>query len=311
MNTHSQNPILIIAGPTASGKSGLALAAADKYNGVIINCDSMQVYRELRLITARPSKADEAKAPHKLYGVIPAAESCSVGIWRELAVPEIEACWQAGKLPIITGGTGLYIKALMEGLTEIPVVPSEIREEVIGRRDEIGADAFHQELRKFDPVSADRLSPTDSQRMIRAYEVYLGTARSLTDWHKDAPTTPPLEANYHSVIFEPPRAELYVRCEARFDWMMENGALDEVQALMELNLDPALPAMKALGVPELIAYLKDEISLEEALNAAKQATRRYAKRQMTWFRNQIVQDHRVFTQYSERLRAEIFAKILI
>ncbi len=311
MNKSSQNPILIIAGPTASGKSGLALAAADKYDGVIINCDSMQVYRELRLISARPSEADETKAPHKLYGVIPAAEACSAGSWRELAVPEIEACWQTGKVPIITGGTGLYIKALMEGLSEIPDIPEEIREEASQRRGEIGAEAFHQELKEFDPISAERLNPTDRQRVIRAYEVYLGTERSLTDWHQDAPTTPPLKARYQSVIFEPPRAELYAKCEARFDWMMEQGALDEVDALRGLGLDPTLPAMKALGVPELIAYLNGDLPLEEALSAAKQATRRYAKRQMTWFRNQIVQDHRVFAQYSERLLPEIFAKIVI
>ncbi|MBT3992045.1 MAG: tRNA (adenosine(37)-N6)-dimethylallyltransferase MiaA [Rhodospirillaceae bacterium] len=311
MNSKSQNPILIIAGPTASGKSGLALAAADKYDGVIINCDSMQVYAELRLITARPSIEDEAKAPHKLYGVIPASKPCSAGIWRDLALPEIEACWAAGKLPIITGGTGLYIKALMEGLTEIPDIPSEIREEATQRREQIGFEAFHQELGEFDSVSAERLNPTDSQRVIRAYEVYLGTERSLSDWHKDAPTMPPLEANYQSVIFEPPRDVLYAKCEARFDWMMEHGALDEVTALMDLKLDPTLPAMKALGVPDLIAYLNQEISLEEAVLAAKQATRRYAKRQMTWFRNQIVQDHRVIAQYSERLLPEIFAKIVI
>jgi tRNA dimethylallyltransferase len=311
MNTNSHNPILIIAGPTASGKSGLALAAAGKFDGVIINCDSMQVYRELRLITARPSTEDEAKAPHKLYGMISAAESCSAGVWREFAVPEIEACWQAGKLPIITGGTGLYIKALMEGLTEIPAVPEEIREEAIIRRDEIGAEAFHLELSEFDPLSAERLEPGDSQRMIRAYEVYLGTERSLTDWHQDAPTTPPLEAHYQSIIFEPPRDALYAKCEARLDWMIENGALEEVAALRDLKLDPTLPAMKALGVPEFIDYLNDELSLEDALAAAKQATRRYAKRQMTWFRNQIVQDYRVFAQYSERLAPEIFANIVI
>jgi len=311
MISNSQNPILIVAGPTASGKSGLALAAADKYDGVIINCDSMQLYAELRLITARPLEEDEAKASHKLYGVMPAAEACSAGIWRDLAVSEIEACWRAGKLPIITGGTGLYIKALREGLSEIPDIPEEIREEVMARREEIGAEAFHQELAEFDPKSAERLNPTDSQRMIRAYEVHLATERSLTDWHQDAPTTPPLKANYQTVIFEPPREELYAKCEARFDWMIANGALEEVRALMALNLDPNLPAMKALGVPELIAYLQDELALEDAVKAAKQATRRYAKRQMTWFRNQIVQNHRVNAQYSERLLPEIFSKIVI
>ena len=311
MSTDPQKPILIVAGPTASGKSSLALAAADKYNGVIINCDAMQVYRELRLITARPSSEDEAKVPHKLYGVIPAAEACSAGIWRELAVAEIETCWRADRLPIVTGGTGLYIRALMEGLTDIPEIPREIREEVTERRDQIGPEAFRQELAKFDPVSAERLNPTDSQRMIRAYEVYLGTERSLTDWHQVAPTTPSLEANYQSIIFEPPRDELYAKCEARFDWMIDTGVLDEVHALMELNLEPSLPAMKALGVPELITYLRDKMTLEDAVSAAKQATKRYAKRQMTWFRGQIVQKHRVNAQYSERLLPEIFSNIVI
>ena len=311
MSTYPQKPILIVAGPTASGKSSLALAAADKYNGVIINCDAMQVYRELRLITARPSSEDEAKVSHKLYGVIPAVEACSAGIWRELAVAEIETCWRADRLPIVTGGTGLYIRALMEGLTDIPEIPREIREEVTERRDQIGPEAFRKELAKFDPVSAERLNPTDSQRMIRAYEVYLGTERSLTDWHQDAPTTPPLEANYQSIIFEPPRDELYTKCEVRFDWMIDNGVLDEVRALMELNLEPSLPVMKALGVPELIAHLRDDITLEDAVIAVKQATRHYAKRQMTWFRGQIVQKYRVNAQYSERLLLEIFSNIVI
>ena len=311
MSTDPQNPILIVAGPTASGKSSLALAAADKYNGVIINCDAMQVYRELRLITARPSSEDEAKVPHKLYGVIPAAEACSAGIWRELAVAEIETCWRADRLPIVTGGTGLYIRALMEGLTDIPEIPREIREEVTERRDQIGPEAFRKELAKFDPVSAERLNPTDSQRMIRAYEVYLGTERSLTDWHQDAPATPPLEANYQSIVFEPPRDELYAKCEARIDWMIDNGVLDEVRVLMELNLEPSLPVMKALGVPELITHLRDKMTLEDAVSAAKQATKRYAKRQMTWFRGQIVQKYRVNEQYSERLLPEIFSNIVI
>ena len=311
MSTYPQKPILIVAGPTASGKSSLALAAADKYNGVIINCDAMQVYRELRLITARPSSEDEAKVSHKLYGVIPAAEACSAGIWRELAVAEIETCWRADRLPIVTGGTGLYIRALMEGLTDIPEIPREIREEVTERRNRIGPEAFRQELAKFDPVSAERLNPTDSQRMIRAYEVYLGTERSLTDWHQDAPATPPLEANYQSIVFEPPRDELYAKCEARIDWMIDNGVLDEVRVLMELNLEPSLPAMKALGVPELITHLHDKMTLEDAVSAAKQATKRYAKRQMTWFRGQIVQKYRVNEQYSERLLPEIFSNIVI
>ncbi|MGY9000629.1 MAG: tRNA (adenosine(37)-N6)-dimethylallyltransferase MiaA [Rhodospirillales bacterium] len=311
MRAKKLNPILIVAGPTASGKSNFALAAAHKFDGVIINCDAMQVYRELRIISARPSEEDEAKAPHKLYGLIPASQSCSVGVWRELAVLEIEACWNAGKLPIITGGTGLYIKSLMEGLTEIPDVSPEIRAEATTRLGEVGATAFHRELSKFDPVSAKRLNPADSQRVIRAFEIYLGTNRCLSDWHANGPTTQPLKALYQMVIFEPPRAELYAKCESRFDLMIANGALEEVDALRGLHLCPTLPAMKALGVQELISYLNGDLPLEVAFLAAQQATRRYAKRQLTWFRNQITQNNRIYAQYSESLLEEIFSNISI
>jgi tRNA dimethylallyltransferase len=310
INLSLPRSILIIAGPTASGKSGFALEVADKYDGVIINCDSMQVYSELQIITARPSIVDERAIPHKLYGLISAADFFSVGIWRDLAINEIKACWQSGKLPIITGGTGLYIKVLIEGLTQIPTVSIEIREEVIARRKKIGVEAFHLELRGFDPVSAERLNKSDSQRVIRAYEVYVATERSLSDWHKQEPIAEPLSAHYQSIIFEPPRDLLYAKCEDRLDLMLENGALDEVRALVDINLDPMRPAMKALGVSEFLAYLNNDITLEEALNAAKQSTRRYAKRQMTWFRNQIVQDYRLKAQYSESLIPEIFSNII-
>jgi tRNA dimethylallyltransferase len=311
INLSLPKSILVIAGPTASGKSGLALEVADKYNGVIINCDSMQVYTELRIITARPSSADEAHISHKLYGAVSVEDPYSVGIWRDMAITEIEACWQNGKLPIITGGTGLYIKALMEGLTEIPKVSSEIRENVIARHNKIGVEAFHQELREFDPVSAERLNKSDSQRVIRAFEVYVATERSLSDWHKQEPTAEPLSAHYQSIIFEPPRGALYAKCEDRLDWMVENGALDEVRNLMNFNLDLGCPPMKALGVPEIIAYLNSNLTLEEALNIAKQSTRHYVKRQMTWFRNQIVQNHGVNAQYSESLLPGIFSNITL
>ena len=311
INLSLPQSILVIAGPTASGKSSFALEVADKYNGVIINCDSMQVYNELRIITARPSSADERDIPHKIYGIISVKDSFSVGTWRNMAIIEIETCWKKGKLPIITGGTGLYIKALMEGLTEIPKVPGEIREKVIARHKEIGVEAFHQELRGFDPVSAERLNKSDSQRVIRAFEVYVATERSLSDWHKQEPTTKPLSAHYQSIIFEPPRGALYAKCEDRLDWMVENGALDEVRDLMNANLDPVCPPMKALGVPEIVAYLNHDLTLEEALNVAKQSTRRYVKRQMTWFRNQIVQDYGINSQYSESLLHEIFSNITV
>jgi tRNA dimethylallyltransferase len=311
MKLISSKPILIVTGPTASGKSGFALAAAEKYNGVIINCDSMQVYTELRLITARPSLLDETMVSHKLYGTMAAESVCSVGKWRELAIKEIEACWRAHKIPIITGGTGLYIKALIDGLAEIPPVPKDIRDAVTLHRNTVGHTAFHYELGKFDPVSANKLNPADSQRMIRAYTVYATTNRTLSDWHKDKPTTPPLEANYTSIVFDPPRDKLYARCEMRFDWMVRNGALDEVRSLMDLNLDSMLPVMKALGVRELVAYLENQLTLEDAVSGAKRATRNYAKRQMTWFRNQLVQECRINEQYSERLLPRIFSQIFI
>jgi tRNA dimethylallyltransferase len=311
MNRTLSKPILIITGPTASGKSGFSLAAAEKYNGVIINCDSMQVYGELRVITARPSELDETKVPHKLYGTMSAGNGCSVGVWRAIALREIEECWRAFKLPIITGGTGLYIKALMEGLAEIPSVPETIRAEVTLRRNKIGGVAFHRELSDFDSVSARRFKHTDSQRTIRAYAVYVATNRALSDWHKDEPTSPPLKADYKSIVFQPPRDELYTRCEMRFDWMIKNGAIDEVRSLMDLNLDPMLPVMKALGVQELMAYFKNQLTLDDAINASKRATRQYAKRQMTWFRNQLVHEYRLYEQYSESLLPKIFSQILI
>jgi len=311
INLSPPRPVLIIAGPTASGKSDFALELAKRFEGVVINCDSMQVYHELKVITARPSSVDEGDIPHKLYGIISAADNFSAGIWRTLAATEIEACWESGKLPIVTGGTGLYIKSLMGGLTEIPSVPKRIREEVIERRGKIGVEAFHDELREFDPISAERLNKSDTQRVIRAYEVYMATKHPLSYWHKQEQSTEPFPAHYQTIIFEPPRDVLYEKCEDRLDLMLKNGALDEVRALKDIDLDPRCPAMKALGIPEFLAYLNNKMSLEDALNAAKQSTRRYAKRQTTWFRNQIVQNYRLTTQYSKCLLPKIFANIII
>ena len=264
---------------------------------------------ELQIITARPTQIDMEMVPHKLYGIISVVEEYSVGIWRKLAIKEIEACWQSGRLPIITGGTGLYIKALMEGLSSIPTVSANIRKEVIAYRDKIGVGAFYQELRKFDSESAKRIHPTDSQRMIRAYEVFQATGVPLSDWHRKSIRIPPLEARYEFIVFDPPRDQLYANCNARLDWMFANGALDEVSALLNLNPASSMMAMKVLGVPEIIAYLRGEINLDDALKAAKLKTRRYAKRQTTWFRNQIIQKYSVNEQYSESLLPKLFAKI--
>jgi tRNA dimethylallyltransferase len=305
----SKKPIVMIVGPTASGKSGLALATAIELNGVIINADSMQVYRELRVLTARPDENDVALAPHKLYGILPAATACSVGQWQEMATVGIKAAWDEGKLPILTGGTGLYFKSLMGGLSAIPDIPEKIRQAARAKQEEIGTPALHKELAEVDPVSAKRLNPSDSQRIIRAYEVYQATRRSLTSWHADDPATPPLDARYHVIKFEPPRDILYASCEARFDWMFDHGAMAEVEALLDLKLNRDLPAMKALGVAELSRHLAGELNKEEAVTRAKRVTRNYAKRQLTWFRNQINASETIFAQYSESLLPEIFPKI--
>ena len=302
-------PLLVVAGPTASGKTGLALAVAEKIGGTIINSDSMQVYSELRVVSARPSAAEETRAPHKLYGILPATERYSAGRWREMAVREIEAVWREKRLPIVVGGTGLYIKALLSGLSEIPGVPEDIRSAARATYDAIGARAFHARLAGVDPEAAARLPETDTQRLLRAYEVYLATGKSLSHWHRAAPATEPLPADVQMVLLAPPREDLYVRCNDRFDRMMAQGALDEVAALVALGLDPTLPAMKALGVPELAAHLIGAMTRTAAVEQAKQATRNFAKRQMTWFRNQIEKPDVILAQYSERNNEKIFSEI--
>ena len=302
-------PVVIVAGPTASGKSALAMAIAREFDGVVINADSMQVYAELRVLTARPTERDEADVPHRLYGALPAAEACSAGHWRELALAEIDHAHAAGKLPVICGGTGLYIKALTEGLSPMPEVPEDIRTSCRERLAELGVAALHAELSARDPVMAERLEPTDGQRIVRALEVLDATGRSLADWQSIPPGGPPAGLRFLTILLMPPRDWLYERCDRRLAAMMEEGALDEVRRLTAMGLDPALPAMKALGVKELGEYLAENMGFEDALAAAQQATRNYAKRQMTWFRNQIVADMVIAEQFSESLVQRIFSFI--
>ena len=302
-------PVLIIAGPTASGKSGAALAAAEEFRGTIINADSMQIYRELCILTARPSVADEARAPHRLYGVMAAEQRCSAAHWAALAAGEIAAAHGAGRLPILVGGTGFYLKALMVGLSAIPEVPAEVRAEAMDVRAKLGAEAFHGELARIDPRAAARLIPSDAQRVTRAYEVWLASGRTLSDWQDEPPVPPLPEARFLVLVLDPPREALYAACDARFDAMLAEGGLDEAKALLAMGLDPALPAMKALGVPDLLRHLAGETSLEAATRAAKQATRNFAKRQSTWFRTQIDPAARLSEQFSERLLDKIFNKI--
>jgi len=276
---------ILIAGPTASGKSGLALALAEAVGGTIVNADSMQVYRDLRVITARPTPDEEARVPHRLYGEVDATENYSVGRWLADVRPVLDEERSAGRVPIFTGGTGLYFKALTRGLSAVPPIPLEIRETVRARLEAEGPAALHAELLRRDPGSP--IKPGDRTRIARALEVLEATGRPLSDWHREG--LPPLiEASGAVKVFlAPERDELRRRIDARFDAMLEAGALDEVRVLAARKLDPLLPAMKAHGVPWLIRCLNGELSLAKAAEGGKNDTRRYTKRQFTWARHQL------------------------
>jgi len=277
---------ILIAGPTASGKSALALALAQEIDGIIVNADSMQVYRDLRIITARPTPEEEARAPHRMYGHVDAAENYSVGRWLADVAPALDEVRAGKRVPILVGGTGLYFKALTQGLSNVPPVPAEIRAAIRARMEAQGPQALHAELARRDPASA-ALKPGDRTRIARALEVLEATGRPLKQWHDEG--LPPLldAARAVKVFLAPERAELRRRIDARFGTMLRGGALEEVRALAARKLDPLLPAMKAHGVPWLIRYLEGEISLEEAAQGGKNDTRRYTKRQFTWVRHQL------------------------
>jgi len=284
----SQREIILIAGPTASGKSALALALAEQRGGIIINADSMQVYRDLRIITARPTPQEERRVPHLLYGHVDAAENFSVGRWRMEAAAVLAAPVQRAAPPaIIVGGTGLYFNALTRGLAAVPPIPAEIRDSVRVRLASDGVAALHTELKRRDPAAAARLMPGDRARIARALEVVLATGRSLLEWHGEGDPARLDPARAAKVFLMPERDELLRRIDARFDDMIAAGALDEVRALAARNLDPNLPAMKAHGVPWLMRHLDGEIALAEAVGGGKRDTRQYTKRQATWFRNQL------------------------
>jgi tRNA dimethylallyltransferase len=273
--------IWLIAGPTASGKSALALRLAEATGGEIVNADALQLYRDLAILSARPSAEEEARAPHHLFGVADAADGWSVGRWLEAARKALDRI--AGPA-IVVGGTGLYFKALTEGLADIPAVPAAVRAKVGECYDALGEAAFREALLRHDPASAQRIEAGDRQRLCRAQEVFEATGKALSDWQGE--TSGALSEAWRAAVLAPPRDELYRRCDERFAGMVEYGALEEVRALAARGLDPVLPAMKAVGVRELAAHLAGELTLEAAIAAAQQETRRYAKRQMTWFRNQ-------------------------
>ncbi len=301
--------VVVIAGPTASGKSALALALADEFDATIINADSMQVYRELPVLTAQPDATERASAPHRLYGVLPAAERCSAMRWREMALAEIRRSDAAGRLPLVVGGSGLYLKALMDGLSDIPDIAPEIREAAKQRHARLGGPTFHAELAARDPATAVRLSPGDSQRLIRAWEVLEATGRPLADWQAGPRDAAPRDLGFLTVVLDPPRDRIYRSCDARLRDMVAGGAVAEVEMLLALGLDPDLPAMRALGVRELAGYLRGDRDLEDAIESTQIATRRYAKRQSTWFRHQTTGAKTLNEQYSESLDSEIFSFI--
>lgn len=279
-------PVVVIGGPTASGKSALALEMACAFDGTVINADSMQLYAELSVLTARPGPEDLERAPHRLYGVLPASTRGSAAAWRRMALDAIGEALGQGRLPVVVGGTGLYLRALMQGLSDVPPVPEEIRRAARERYGALGGEAFRAELVVRDPASA-RLHAGDVTRLTRAWEVLEATGRPLTTWQVEAAEDAPPGLSFLVIVLDPPRDALYAACDRRFGWMMERGALEEVRHLDALGLDPDLPAMKALGVPELRAHLHGALSLDAAVAKARQSTRNYAKRQVTWFRHQL------------------------
>ena len=292
-------PVLVIAGPTASGKSALALELADLCGGTIINADSLQTYRDLRILTARPDQSAQARVPHRLYGFLDAGERGSAARWRALALDEIAKATKAGRLPIVVGGTGLYLRAIEEGLAPVPEIPAEIRQEAIELHRALGGVAFRERLGRLDPAAAQRLFPGDKQRLLRAFEVVRATGVTIGTWQNQTKSEPAYR--FGTILLAPPREWLYAACNARLIQMIEAGALAEAQALAARRLDPSLPAMKAVGLPELLSYLRGDLPLDTAVAAAQRATRRYAKRQMTWFRHQMTPDVVFEAQFSESL----------
>lgn len=279
-------PITLIAGPTASGKSALALKMARETGAVIINADSQQLYADLRILTARPSVEDEAQADHRLYGVADAADAWSVGRWSRAVMALLDDLRDQGRPAILVGGTGLYFTSLTRGLADIPAVPSAVRDQMDADYKALGESAFRRRLAQIDPEAAQAIEQGDRQRLVRAMSVFIASGRALSAWKAD---TQPLLApgSWTGWVREPERQQLYANCDQRVDLMIHQGAIDEVQALMDRALSPALPAMKAVGVRELAAYLSGDLARDNAIAALKQATRNYAKRQLTWFRNQM------------------------
>ena len=304
MDEAGDTKAVLICGPTASGKSALALELARELGGIVINADSMQVYAELRIITNRPTPAEEASAPHRLYGFRPAREPYSAALWLADVKAVLDGAKGRGLLPIIVGGTGLYFKALTEGLSEIPDIPDEIRARYRLLAQTEPPQWLHAELLRRDPLTAGRLRPTDPQRIVRALEVLEATGRPLAEWQatKQPPVLP--LASAFPLIVTVERPELYRRCDTRFDRMIAEGAIEEARAIAALGLDPALPAMRAVGLPPLLAYAQGEIAFEEAAERAKTNTRNYAKRQISWINGNFTTWNRYCEKEKERTKRD-------
>ncbi len=304
-------PLLVIAGPTASGKSLLARDIATAVGGVVINADSMQLYADLPILTDQPSPAEKARIAHRLYGILDASQPCSAGRWRELARREVEAVWAGGGVPVLTGGSGLYLRGFFGGLATIPAIPQAIRSQAIALRDHLGPEEFHRRLAERDRQSAARLHVHDTQRVTRAWEVVEATGIPLSQWQcqTELPDAPPALA----IILAPEKESLDAAIAERFSSMLERGVLTEVKQFLDRDLSSSLPIMKALGLRQLACHIRQECGLETALEEAITATRRYAKRQKTWFRNQSFGLHVTIRElkkkYSEKEKAEICSLI--
>lgn len=309
-------PLIVVAGPTASGKSALGLAIAGHIGGTIINADSMQIYRDLRILTARPSDEEMAQAPHRLYGAVDGAVKGMAALWRDMAREAIAEAAAAGRVPILLGGTGMYLRVLLEGMVELPPIPEPARQEARAKLAALGPEGLHAALATIDPDTAARLKPGDSQRLARAWEVAVGTGKGLSRWQAEAPmNAAPMPNPVFRLLLRPDRAALYARIDRRFEAMLAAGALEEARAVLARTDLPAdAPMRKAHGLPELMRHLRGEIGLDEAVRVGQMNTRHYAKRQTTWFKNQFLSDLVVENDLSQQenfnLEAEIFPFIV-
>lgn len=299
--------IIVIAGPTASGKSALAIDVALFVGGVVINADSMQLYKDMPVITAAPTDEDRTKADHRLFEIYDPSFKGNVVDWLKLVVGEIKSVWAEGKIPVVVGGTGLYLENLIEGTTPIPETIPEIRRQVQNFTDKEGLEALYQKVKEVDAPSALKIKPNDITRLKRALEVFLSTGKPLSEWHKLPLIKYLPEAKFFIIKICPSAQELDKRCYERFDKMVEAGAIDEVQRLYKRKLSPDLPAMKALGVPELMEFFKGKTNVYTAIQNAKLHTRQYAKRQRTWFKNRLHADFELKKCYKGQFPEEVLA----